>query len=173
MIWKLAGRDCLQKCAKFAVQRNLLSFCALLSDRKEHLSTLESLLREQLPEESIYRVDGSTNQKQRTAILGNLRSKAAEGQPFTLLATASLLGEGFDMPELDTLFLAMPISFKGRLIQYAGRLHRFSGKKKSVRIYDYVEPDHPLTAQMYRKRTAAYREMGYSIRIVGSNPLLP
>ena len=148
-------------------------FCALLSDRKEHLNTLESLLREKWPEESIYRIDGSTNQKLRTAILGNLRSKAAERQPFALLATASLLGEGFDMPELDTLFLAMPISFKGRLIQYAGRLHRFSERKKSVRIYDYVEPDHPLTAQIYRKRTAAYREMGYSIRIVGSDPLLP
>ena len=86
-----------------------------------------------------------------------------------LLATASLIGEGFDMPELDTLFLAMPISFKGRLIQYAGRLHRFSEKKKSVRIYDYVEPDNPLTAQMYRKRTAAYREMGYSIQIIESD----
>jgi superfamily II DNA or RNA helicase len=146
-------------------------FCALLSDRKEHLSTLESLLREKLPEESIYRIDGSTNQKLRTTILGNLRSKAAEGRPFALLATASLLGEGFDMPELDTLFLAMPISFKGRLIQYAGRLHRFSEKKKSVRIYDYVEPDHPLTAQMYRKRTVAYREMGYSIQIVGSDEM--
>jgi len=144
-------------------------FCALLSDRKEHLNALESLLREKLPEESIYRIDGSTNQKLRTAILGNLRSKAAEGRPFALLATASLLSEGFDMPELDTLFLAMPISFKGRLIQYAGRLHRFSEKKKSVRIYDYVEPDHPLTAQMYRKRTAAYREMGYSIQFVGSD----
>ena len=146
-------------------------FCALLSDRKEHLNALESLLREKLPEERIYRIDGSTNQKLRTAILGNLRSKAAEGRPFALLATASLLGEGFDMPELDTLFLAMPISFKGRLIQYAGRLHRFSEKKKSVRIYDYVEPDNPLTAQMYRKRTAAYREMGYSIQIVGSDQM--
>ncbi len=148
-------------------------FCALLSDRKEHLNALESLLREKWPEESIYRIDGSTKQKLRTAILGNLRSKASEGRAFALLATASLLGEGFDMPELDTLFLAMPISFKGRLIQYAGRLHRFSEKKKSVRIYDYVEPDHPLTAQMYGKRTVAYREMGYSIQIVGSDPLLP
>lgn len=148
-------------------------FCALLSDRKEHLNALESLLREKWPEESIYRIDGSTKQKLRTAILGNLRSKAAEERAFALLATASLLGEGFDMPELDTLFLAMPISFKGRLIQYAGRLHRFSEKKKSVRIYDYVEPDHPLTAQMYGKRTVAYREMGYSIQIVGSDPLLP
>jgi len=144
-------------------------FCSLLSDRKEHLNTLESLLREKLPEESIYRIDGSTNQKLRTATLANIRSRASEGRPFALLATASLLGEGFDMPELDTLFLAMPISFKGRLIQYAGRLHRFSEKKKSVRIYDYVEPDTPLTAQMYRKRTAAYREMGYSIQFIESD----
>ena len=144
-------------------------FCAILSDRKEHLSTLESLLRERLPEESIYRIDGSSSQKLRTAILGNLSSRATEGHPFALLATASLLGEGFDMPELDTLFLAMPISFKGRLIQYAGRLHRFSKQKKSVRIYDYVEPDHPLTAQMYRKRTSAYREMGYSIELIGGD----
>ena len=143
--------------------------CALLSDRKEHLSTLESLLREKLPEESICRIDGSTNQKLRTAILNNLRSKACEGRPFVLLATASLLGEGFDMPELDTLFLTMPISFKGRLIQYAGRLHRFSEKKKPVRIYDYVEPDHPLTAQMYRKRITAYHKMGVSIQIIGSD----
>ncbi len=144
-------------------------FCALLSDRKEHLNALESLILEKFPADCIYRIDGSTNQKLRTTILCNLHSKATKGEPFVLLATASLLGEGFDMPELDTLFLAMPISFKGRLIQYAGRLHRFSEKKKSVRIYDYVEPDHPLTAQMYRKRTAAYREMGYSIQIIGSD----
>ncbi len=129
------------------------------------------MLREKLPEESIYRIDGSTKQKLRTTILGNLRLKANEGRPFALLATASLLGEGFDIPELDTLFLAMPISFKGRLIQYAGRLHRVSEKKKSVRIYDYAEPDHPLTAKMYRKRTAAYREMGYSIQLVGSDEM--
>jgi len=149
-------------------------FCALLSDRKEHLGALESLLLEKVPADCIFRIDGSTNKKQRTAMLGSLHAKAAKGEPFALLATASLLGEGFDMPELDTLFLAMPISFKGRLIQYAGRLHRFSERKKTVRIYDYVEPDHPLTAQMYRKRTAAYREMGYTIQIVdGDGMVLP
>lgn len=146
-------------------------YCALLSDRKEHLRTLESLLKEKEPLENLFLIDGSTGQKERESILNKLRARAAEDCPFVLLATASLLGEGFDMPELDTLFLAMPISFKGRLIQYAGRLHRFSEKKKSVRIYDYVEPDHPLTAQMYRKRTAAYREMGYSIQIIGSDEM--
>jgi len=144
-------------------------FCALLSDRKEHLNALESLLRERLPDDAVFRMDGSTPRKQREEALNHLRLKAAQCLPFVLLATASLLGEGFDMPELDTLFLAMPISFKGRLIQYAGRLHRISEKKKSVQIYDYAEPDHPLTAQMYRKRSVAYREMGYSIQIIGSD----
>ena len=147
-------------------------FCALLSDRKEHLNALESLLRERLPDDAVFRMDGSTPRKQREEALNHLRLKAAQGLPFVLLATSSLLGEGFDMPELDTLFLAMPISFKGRLIQYAGRLHRISEKKKSVRIYDYAEPDHPLTAQMYRKRSVAYREMGYSIQTIGSDQMV-
>ena len=147
-------------------------FCALLSDRKEHLNALESLLRERLPDDAVFRMDGSTPRKQREEALNHLRLKAAQGLPFVLLATASLLGEGFDMPELDTLFLAMPISFKGRLIQYAGRLHRISEKKKSVRIYDYAEPDYPLTAQMYRKRSVAYREMGYSIQTIGSDQMV-
>ena len=144
-------------------------FCALLSDRKEHLRTLESLLKEKEPVENLFLIDGSTGQKDRESILNKLRERAGEERPFVLLATASLLGEGFDMPELDTLFLAMPISFKGRLIQYAGRLHRISEKKKSVRIYDYTEPDNPLTAQMFRKRSAAYREMGYTVQIAGDD----
>ncbi len=58
--------------------------------------------------------------------------------PF-LLSTGSLIGEGFDLPELCTLVLAMPLSFKGRLVQYAGRLHRESEGKQDVRIYDYVD----------------------------------
>jgi len=146
-------------------------FCALLSDRKEHLNALEFLLLDKLPEDTVFRMDGSTPRKKREEALNHLRLKAAQGLPFVLLATSSLLGEGFDMPELDTLFLAMPISFKGRLIQYAGRLHRISEKKKTVRIYDYTEPDHPLTAQMYRKRSVAYREMGYSIQTIGSDQM--
>ena len=146
-------------------------FCALLSDRNEHLNALEFLLLDKLPEDTVFRMDGSTPRKKREEALNHLRLKAAQGLPFVLLATSSLLGEGFDMPELDTLFLAMPISFKGRLIQYAGRLHRICEKKKTVRIYDYTEPDHPLTAQMYRKRSVAYREMGYSIQTIGSDQM--
>ena len=143
-------------------------FAAVLSDRKEHLNTLEAMLREKLPENVLYHIDGSTGRKQRAALLDSLRQKAEMHCPFVLLATASLLGEGFDLPQLDALFLAMPISFKGRLIQYAGRLHRVTETKTSVRIHDYVEPDHPLTMHMHRKRLAAYRDMGYSVQIAGA-----
>jgi superfamily II DNA or RNA helicase len=143
-------------------------FSAVLSDRKDHLALLESLIRKGVAESDFFRIDGATGRKQRKEILEVLRARAESRAPFVLLATASLLGEGFDLPELDTLFLAMPISFKGRLIQYAGRLHRVSEGKKSVIIHDYVEADHPLTALMHRKRLAAYREMGYAVRTVGS-----
>jgi superfamily II DNA or RNA helicase len=69
--------------------------------------------------------------------------------PFVLLATASLIGEGFDLPQLDTLIIAMPLSFKGRLIQYAGRLHRDHEGKSSARIYDYLDENSPLTRAMF------------------------
>jgi superfamily II DNA or RNA helicase len=71
-----------------------------------------------------------------------------------------LIGEGFDLPALDTLVLASPISFKGRLIQYAGRLHRASEHKHDVRILDYVDASSPVMVKMCRKRRKAYETMG-------------
>jgi superfamily II DNA or RNA helicase len=137
--------------------------CAVLSDRKEHLATLENLVREMVPEQSprIHRIDGAMGKKARAVIMAEITAQAKGAGGFVLLATASLVGEGFDMPQLDTLFLTLPVSFKGRIIQYAGRLHRACEGKSEVRIYDYVEPEHPLTAHMHRKRMAAYRDMGY------------
>ncbi|BCU75377.1 DEAD/DEAH box helicase family protein [Luteolibacter sp. LG18] len=139
--------------------------CAVLSDRKEHLAILCNLLTNDHPKiaERVLRIDGSMGKKQRAAVLGQIDGLASNGSGFALLATSSLLGEGFDLPLLDTLFLTLPISFKGRLIQYAGRLHRANAGKTEVRIHDYVETDHPLTAHMARKRMAAYRSMGYEI----------
>lgn len=147
--------------------------CAVLSDRREHLEILENLLRGREPTfgEHIHRIDGSMGKKQRAAILLMIDELASSGRGFVLFATSSLLGEGFDLPQLDTLFLTLPVSFKGRLIQYAGRLHRAWPGKSEVRIYDYVEPDHPLTAHMHRKRLAAYRSMGY--RTEDMDALLP
>lgn len=81
-----------------------------------------------------------------------------------LLATASLIGEGYDLPRLDTLILAMPLSFKGRLVQYAGRLHRPHADKGEVRVYDYLD-DHPITLAMFRRRHSAYQQLGYRMEL--------
>ncbi len=147
--------------------------CAVLSDRKEHLVTLEKLVGEIVPEHAsrLHRIDGTMGKKARAAALEQISGHADAGRSFALLATSALVGEGFDLPQLDTLFLTLPVSFKGRVIQYAGRLHRACEGKSDVRIYDYVEPEHPLTAHMHRKRMAAYRDMGY--RIKETDALLP
>ena len=139
--------------------------CAVLSDRKRHLGMLDDLLKKADPglAERIHLLTGVMRKKQRDEIFSLIESQTADGKGFVLLATSSLIGEGFDLPQLDTLFLTLPISFKGRLIQYAGRLDRSWKGKSEVRIYDYVEPENRLTAHMFRKRTAAYRTMGYEI----------
>jgi len=81
-----------------------------------------------------------------------------------LIATGRYIGEGFDDARLDTLFLTMPISWRGTLHQYAGRLHRFHDNKKIVRIYDYVDVNVPMFARMFQKRLKGYKAIGYSIR---------
>jgi superfamily II DNA or RNA helicase len=139
--------------------------CVVLSDRKEHLATLERLLNETAPLEAkhIHRIVGTMGKKARAGVMAKISCLAEEGAGFVLLATSSLVGEGFDLPQLDTLFLTLPVSFKGRIIQYAGRLHRTCEGKSNVQIYDYLEADHPLTSHMLRKRMTAYRSMGYRI----------
>lgn len=139
--------------------------CVVLSDRKEHLATLERLLTELAPLEAehIHRIIGTMGKKARAVVLAKITRLAEESAGFALLATSSLVGEGFDLPQLDTLFLTFPVSFKGRIIQYAGRLHRACEGKSNIQIYDYSEPDHPLTSHMLRKRMTAYRGMGYRI----------
>ena len=81
--------------------------------------------------------------------------------PRVLLSTGKLVGEGFDHPPLDTLFLAMPVSWKGTLQQYAGRLHREHASKTDVRIIDFVDTGHPALLRMWDKRQRGYRAMGY------------
>jgi len=84
--------------------------------------------------------------------------------PRVILATGRLIGEGFDHPPLDTMMLAMPISWKGTLQQYAGRLHREHAEKQDVRIYDYIEDGLPQLSRMWRKRQSGYQAMGYRFR---------
>ena len=80
-----------------------------------------------------------------------------------VLATGRFIGEGFDDARLDTLFLALPVSWKGTLVQYAGRLHRKHHAKTEVRMMDYVDRNVPMLARMFEKRMRGYRAMGYSV----------
>ena len=137
----------------------------VLSDRKAHLEKLEAELMTQIgpSDTAIYRLESGIGKKQRQAIREDIDRRFEEGKQFVLLATASLIGEGFDLPRLDTLFLAMPLSFKGRLVQYAGRLHRSHADKREIRVYDYLDEGNPLTVAMFRRRSGAYRQMGYRV----------
>jgi superfamily II DNA or RNA helicase len=87
----------------------------------------------------------------------------AEGEERVIVATGRYLGEGFDDARLDTLFLTMPISWRGTLAQYAGRLHRLHAAKREVVIYDYVDKGDPMLAKMAAKRRAGYAALGYTM----------
>ena len=89
--------------------------------------------------------------------------QVAEGEERLILATGRYLGEGFDDPRLDTLFLANPISWRGTLWQYAGRLHRRHADKQEIRIYDYIDASVPTLMRMFNKRLRGYRAMGYLV----------
>lgn len=89
--------------------------------------------------------------KQRQAIADKLAS-IPDGTPRVLLATGSYIGEGFDDSRLDTLFLTMPISWRGTLQQYVGRLHRIHHGKKVVRVFDYVDAEVPMLNFKYTRR---------------------
>jgi superfamily II DNA or RNA helicase len=133
----------------------------VLTERTDHLPLLRELLGDDV--ENCYVLHGRLSKKQRAAVFAELDA-LDESAPRVLLATGRLIGEGFDHPPLDTLVLAMPISWKGTLQQYAGRLHREHADKHDVRIYDYVENDQPQLARMWNKRQRGYRAMGYLIR---------
>jgi len=94
-------------------------------------------------------------------VLGEVMCAILDSEYRILLATGRYVGEGFDDARLDTLFLAMPVSWKGTLVQYAGRLHRLHSGKAEVRIYDYVDRGNPTLLRMFQKRLRGYRAMGY------------
>jgi superfamily II DNA or RNA helicase len=142
---------------------NAKRFPLVISDRKEHLAALEQKIASISSTVRVFRFEGAMGKKARKTLMEEMRRAASDSSPICLLATASLIGEGVDIPRLDTLVLAMPISFKGRMVQYAGRLHRQSPGKKDVVIYDYLDTCSGLTVSMYRKRVQAYRSMGYQI----------
>ena len=135
-------------------------FPVILTERKEHLETLKSLLENKI--QNLIVMKGGMGKKQRKAALNALESLPDLAEK-ALLATGRYLGEGFDDKRLDTLFLTLPISWRGTLSQYAGRLHRIHDSKKEVVIYDYVDFEVPVLARMYDRRIKGYRSIGYEI----------
>jgi superfamily II DNA or RNA helicase len=132
----------------------------VLSQRKDHLEHLAGLLRQQAID-PLMLVGGRSRKTSREA-LRQLEARAAEGG-VVALATGSYLGEGIDLPSLDALVLAFPISFKGRVIQYVGRLLRHDPSKTDIAVHDYQDPDVPVLVSMARKRLPTYRRLGFAV----------
>lgn len=130
----------------------------VLTERTDHLSAIEAGLTGRV--QNLFTLHGRISKKQRIALMSELTALPPEA-PRVLLATGKLVGEGFDHPPLDTLILAMPISWRGTLQQYAGRLHREHASKADVRIIDFVDAGHPVLLRMWDKRQSGYRAMGY------------
>ena len=132
----------------------------VLTERTEHLDAIKVALEglNSVP----FVLHGRMSKKLRSALVAELDALPPDA-PRVLLSTGKLVGEGFDHPPLDTLVLAMPVSWKGTLQQYAGRLHREHASKTEVRIIDFVDTGHPALLRMWDKRQRGYRAMGYRI----------
>ncbi|MGB5518782.1 MAG: DEAD/DEAH box helicase family protein [Gammaproteobacteria bacterium] len=130
----------------------------LLTERKEHLEYFADRLRNFT--RNLVVLQGGKGAKRRRDDLEQLAT-VPDDEERLVIATGRYIGEGFDDARLDTLFLALPVSWKGTLVQYAGRLHRLHPGKTEVRIYDYVDSNIPMLARMFEKRLRGYRAIGY------------
>jgi superfamily II DNA or RNA helicase len=133
----------------------------LLTERTEHVKAFAERLQGLARHVVVLR--GGMGKNQRKAVAEQIQSIPDEEER-VLIATGRYIGEGFDDARLDTLFLAMPISWRGTLQQYAGRLHRRHENKSVVQIYDYVDRRVPMLTRMYDRRLDGYRTIGYRIR---------
>ncbi|HEX6730199.1 MAG TPA: DEAD/DEAH box helicase family protein [Pyrinomonadaceae bacterium] len=138
----------------------------VLTERTDHLQLLLEKLQRLVP--NIFVMKGGMGKKQREALALEI-SAVPEDQQRVIIATGRYIGEGFDDARLDTLFLAMPISWRGTLQQYVGRLHRLHEHKQVVRVYDYVDASVPVLNRMYEKRLKAYKAVGYTITRPGED----
>ncbi len=134
--------------------------CLILSHRREHCRLLAERLAAK--GKAPFVLNGSQGKKERTAILKAIQETPAD-KDLAVVATGQYLGEGFDCPRLDTLFMAFPVSFKGKLVQYAGRILRELPGKATAEIYDYVDPQVPELKHMFFRRHRAYKALGFEI----------
>ena len=135
--------------------------CLVLTERTAHVELLAQRLRKEINE--VLALTGGMGSKETREILTRI-AETPPDQHLTLVATGKYIGEGFDEPRLDTLFLAMPISWKGTLQQYAGRLHRLFESKCEVQVYDYVDIHVRKLERMYNKRLSGYASIGYKAK---------
>ena len=131
--------------------------CLILSERKEHCR----LLNDRLVAQGLtpFIVDGDIKKQAREAVLDKVRSLPRD-QDLVLIATGQYLGEGFDCPQVDTLFLTFPVSFKGKLIQYLGRIMRPYPGKTTTCVYDYADVNTSVLRHMYLRRLKTYDLLG-------------
>ena len=132
----------------------------VLTERTSHVTILKDLLAKHC---SVITLQGKMKAKEKkltNELINNVQDNTV------IIATGQFIGEGFDFPILDTLMLALPISYKGKVIQYAGRLHREVDNKEDVLIYDYIDFNIPMLEKMYHKRLNAYSSIGYKIKTI-------
>jgi hypothetical protein len=137
----------------------------VLTERREHLEQLAANLRPLVKHLVI--LQGGMGKKQLGRAMAQL-AEIPENEDRVLLATGRYLGEGFDDARLDTLFLTLPVSWRGTIAQYVGRLHRRHDLKREVRVYDYADLNVPLLAKMFDRRCKGYESVGYSILLPAS-----
>lgn len=131
----------------------------VITNRKEHADELARLLRESEVETHVLTGEGTAREKRERIN----RVRSAPGSHYAIVATGGYIGEGFDLPQLDTLLLASPYSFEGVITQYSGRLHREREGKDDVIVYDYVDASVPMLERMYKKRLKTYAKLGYEV----------
>ena len=142
----------------------------VLTERREHVLKLKDMLNGYC--KNIITLFGTSSQKKRRETLEKLQV-ISDNENLIIIATGKYVGEGFDYPRLDTLFLALPIAWKGKVAQYAGRLHRNYPGKNEVQIYDYVDIHIPVLERMYQKRLKGYSSIGYRIKIDNEHSVTP
>jgi superfamily II DNA or RNA helicase len=133
--------------------------CLILSQWKEHCRLLAESLAAKGKAPLV--LSGDIGKKERASIL-QLIDNARREEELVVIATGEYLGEGFDCPQLDTLFLAFPVSFKGKVVQYVGRTLRSYQGKESAWVYDYLDAKVPSLSRMHARRLKTYKALGFS-----------
>jgi len=130
----------------------------VLTERKEHIELLAEMMADKRIK--VVELHGGISTKQRQERIALLSNELSNDEPTVILATGKYVGEGFDLPHLDTLYITLPIAWKGILAQYAGRIQREWNNKTVIQVYDFID-DFPTLQRMWKKREKGYKALGY------------